>query len=358
MNKKKIAVLPGDGIGEEVMNEALKVLDAVSKKHNIKFEYKKADIGGAAYFKYGTALPEETIKICENSDAILLSAVGDPRLDSLPPEKKVEKVALLGLRKHFDFFANLRPAVLYKPLSPISPLRKDISEKGFDIMIVRELTSGIYFGDKVLKENEAHDVMYYNMTQIKRIAKTAFDIAMKRRKKVTCVDKSNVLSTSILFRNIVTEAKKEYPEIELDYMYIDNAAMQLIKRPFDFDVIVTTNMFGDILSDEAGCISGSLGMLGSASLNEKGFGLYEPAGGSAPKLKGLNIANPIAQILSAAMMLKYSFDMANAFNDIENAVVSVLKEGFRTKDIAVEGSTVISTSEMGSRIAKKIIERG
>ena len=354
METKKIAVLPGDGIGEEVMNEALKVLEKISKKYNINFEYTNADIGGVAYFKHGTSLPKETVEVCEKSDAILLSAVGDPRLDNLPPEEKIELVALLGLRKHFDFFANIRPAVLFKTLAPISPIRSDISKQGFDMLIVRELTSGIYFGEKQLKEDEAHDVMYYHKDQIKRIAKIAFDIAMKRRKKVTCVDKSNVLNSSILFRKYVTKVAKDYPEIELDFLYIDNATMQLIKRPSDFDVIVTTNMFGDILSDEAGCISGSLGMLGSASLNEKGFGMYEPAGGSAPKYKGTNKANPIAQIMSAAMMLKYSFSMDDAFNEIEKAITTVLEKGFRTKDIMVEDSTLVTTSKMGDLICEHI----
>ena len=353
MKEYTVAVLPGDGIGPEVTKEAIKVLDKISEKYEVKFNYNYADIGGVAYYKHGTSLPDKTVKTCESADAILLSAVGDPKLDNLPPDKKVEKVALLGLRKHFDFFANLRPAILYKELSKISPIRSDISQKGFDIMIIRELTSGIYFGEKKLMESEAYDIMSYREGEVRRIAKAAFDIAMKRNKKVTCVDKSNVLSSSILFRKFVTEVGKDYPDVELDYLYIDNATMQIIKRPQDFDVIVTTNMFGDILSDEAGCISGSLGMLGSASLNEKGFGMYEPAGGSAPRLAGKNIANPIAQIMSAAMMLKYSFGMDDAYDDITNAVKEVLKDN-RTYDIMEEGKNQVSTSEMGDLISNKI----
>jgi len=352
--KHNIAIISGDGIGPEVMKEAVKVLDRISKKYNIEFNCTNADAGGIAYDKHGTALPEETIKICENSDAILFGSVGGPKWDNLPPEKKIERVALLGLRKRFNLYANLRPAIVYKPLAKASPLRQDIVGDGFDIMIIRELTGGIYFGKRELNEEDAFDEMKYTKEEVVRVAKTAFEIAMKRNKKVTCVDKSNVLSSSILFRKFVTEVSKEYPQVYLDFLYIDNATMQIIKNPQEFDVMVTTNMFGDILSDEAAMLTGSIGMLASASLNEKSFGMYEPAGGTAPDIAGKNIANPIAQILSAAMMLKYSFNLIEASDDIEKAVNKVLEDGYRTGDIMEEGMKKITTSEMGTLIADNI----
>ncbi len=353
MSSYRIAVLPGDGIGPEVMQEAIKVLEAVSKKYKVKFEYARADVGGIAYGKHKITLPKETIKICENSDAILFGSVGGPKWDSLPREKSVEK-GLLDLRKHFDFFANLRPAVVHKSLRKISPLREDIVKGGFDILIVRELSGDAYFGKKITEEDFASDEMIYKKHEVERIAKVAFEIALKRKKKVTCIDKSNVLASSVFFRKIVTEVSKKYPGVMLDYLYVDNAAAKIIKKPFELDVIVTTNMFGDILSDEAAAASGSIGMLASASLNEKGFAMYEPGGGSAPHLAGKNKANPIAQILSAAMMLRHSFKMEKAAADIENAIKTVLEEKKRTYDIMEEGAAEVGTKEMGDLIANKI----
>jgi len=354
MKNYKIAVIQGDGIGPEIMKEAIKVLDKASKKYDLKLQYQYADAGGIAYDKLGTALPSQTIKTCEKSDAILFGSVGGPKWDSLPPEEKIEKVALLGLRKHFDLFANLRPAVVYRPLAKASPLRQDIVGNGFDILIIRELTGGIYFGKKVLEENFASDEMTYKKEEVERVARVAFEAALKRNKKVTCVDKSNVLSSSILFRKYVAKTAKNYPKVKLDYLYIDNATMQLIKRPRDFDVIVTTNMFGDILSDQAAMLTGSIGMLASASLNDKGFGLYEPAGGTAPDIAGKNIANPIAQILSGAMMLKHSFGLEDESKAIENAVIKVLKKDYRTADIMETGKNKVSTAGMGTLIADNI----
>ena len=354
MKNYKIAVIQGDGIGPEIMKEAIKVLDKASKKYDLKLQYQYADAGGIAYDKLGTALPSQTITTCEKSDAILFGSVGGPKWDSLPPEEKIEKVALLGLRKHFDLFANLRPAVVYRPLAKASPLRQDIVGNGFDILIIRELTGGIYFGKKVLEENFASDEMTYKKEEVERVARVAFEAALKRNKKVTCVDKSNVLSSSILFRKYVAKTAKNYPKVKLDYLYIDNATMQLIKRPRDFDVIVTTNMFGDILSDQAAMLTGSIGMLASASLNDKGFGLYEPAGGTAPDIAGKNIANPIAQILSGAMMLKHSFGLEDESKAIENAVIKVLKKDYRTADIMETGKNKVSTAGMGTLIADNI----
>jgi len=353
MKTYKIAVLEGDGIGPEVMKEAIKILDKVSEKFNLKFEYNYADFGGVAYDKHKNAFPEETKKICEKSDAILFGSIGGPKWDSLPKEEKVE-TALLRLRKHFDFFANLRPAYCYKPLVNASPLRPDIIGDGFDIMIVRELSSGIYFGKHLLEENKATDEMSYSKKEIERVVKVAFEVAQKRNKKVALVDKANVLSCSILFRKTFDDVSKQYPDIATEHLYVDNASIQLIKRPRDFDVIVTGNMFGDILSDEAAILTGSLGLLPSASLNEKGFGMYEPAGGSAPDIAGKGVANPIAQILSAAMMLKYSFNEIEAGHAIESTMIKVLEEGYRTADIMEKGKKQIKTAEMGTLIAEKI----
>ena len=351
MNPKKIAVLSGDGIGPEVMKEAVKVLDAASHKHSLNFHYKYADVGGVAYDKYGTALPEKTLGICRNSDAVLFGSVGGSKWDFLPSEKKIERNSILALRKYFGFFANLRPAMLYPELIGSCPL-KNPGNDGFDIMIVRELSGDAYFGQSILQDEFASDEMKYTKEQCIRIAKAAFEIAMKRKRHLTCVDKSNVLSSSILFRKSVQEASKEYPKVSLDFMYVDNAAMQLIKKPNEFDVIVTTNLFGDILSDEAAMLTGSIGMLASASINEKGFGLYEPAGGTAPDIAGKGIANPIAQILSAALMLRHSFAMEDAAKSIENAVRKTLKGGFRTKDIMEKGMKEVNTEKMGQLIAE------
>ncbi|MBI5388784.1 3-isopropylmalate dehydrogenase [Candidatus Woesearchaeota archaeon] len=348
---KKIAVLSGDGIGPEVMREALKVLSAAEKKYNLSFSYAYADVGGIAFDKHNTALPQETITICEEADAVLFGSVGGPKWDHLPVEQKIERVALLGLRKYFGFFANLRPAVVLKPLCSISPLRGEIVKEGFNFLIVRELTGDAYFGKKYSDANQASDEMLYTRLEVERIARVAFETARKRKKKVTCVDKANVLTSSIFFRKIVMETALQFPDVVLDFIYIDNATMQIIARPQSFDVIVTTNLFGDILSDEAAQLTGSIGLAPSASLNEKGFGLYEPMGGSAPDIAGKNIANPIAQILSAALMLRYSFAQEKAAQAIEGAVLRVLEQGYRTKDIMQKGCKEVGTKEMGTLIA-------
>ena len=324
----KIAVLSGDGIGPEVMAEARKVLDTICKKYNHTFEFNEGYIGGIAYDKTGTPLPEETVKLCENSNAILFGSVGGPKWENLPPEKQPERGALLPLRKHFKLFANLRPVKIFPSLTHASSLKHELVKDGIDIIFFRELTGGIYFGQpkKITEDGKsAVDTMAYSEDEIKRIAVKAFEAARMRNKKVCSVDKANVLMTSILWRNVVTELhQKEYSDIELTHMFVDNAAMQLVHYPAQFDVILTENMFGDILSDEAAMLSGSLGMLPSASINESGFGLYEPIGGSAPDIAGQGIANPIAQILSSALMLRYSFNLDKEAKVIENAVAETL----------------------------------
>ncbi len=353
----KIAVLPGDGIGPEVMKEAIKVLNRISEKYNKSFEYQFADVGGIAIDNHGTPLPESTIKICENANAILFGSVGGPKWENLPPEQQPERGALLPLRKHFNLFANIRPTKVFEPLKEACSLKDEFLQGGLDIVIFRELTGGIYFGQpKKMNEDSAIDTMSYSVSEIERIARLAFEAARLRDKKVTSVDKANVLMTSVLWRNTVTALhEKEYSDVTLNHMYVDNAAMQLVRFPSQFDVILTENMFGDILSDEAAMLSGSLGMLPSASLNEKGFGLYEPIGGTAPDIAGKNIANPIAQILSAAMMLRYSFNMDDAATDIENAIEKMLDEGYRTGDINYGKNTkLISTSEVGDLIIENI----
>ena len=308
----KIAVLSGDGIGPEIMEEAIKVLNAVGKKHNLDFEFNKALIGGCAYDEHGVPLPQETIDVCKNSDAVMLGAVGDWKYDKLPPEVRPEK-ALLGIRKALNLFANLRPAIVYDELTSSSPLKAEIVS-GVDIMIVRELTGDVYFGtprgiDEIDGEKVGYNNMVYKESEIERIAHVAFQTAMKRNKKLCSVDKANVLDVSRLWREVMERVAKNYPEVELSHMYVDNAAMQLIRAPKQFDVIVTGNIFGDILSDEASMLAGSLGMLPSASLSDSKIGMYEPIHGSAPDLRGQNVVNPIATILSAAMMLKYSFNL-------------------------------------------------
>lgn len=358
MQTYNVAVLSGDGIGPEIMAEAIKVLDVVQQKYNFKLNYRTFDVGGIAIDNHGTPLPAETIKGCEESDAILFGSVGGPKWEHLPPNQQPERGALLPLRKHFALFCNLRPATLYKGLEKFCPLRADIAAKGFDMVTVRELTGGIYFGQPKGREGEganekAYDTEVYHRYEIERIAKVAFETAMKRNKHVTSVDKANVLISSILWREVVVDVAKNYPEVKLDHIYIDNATMQLIKQPEFFDVLLCSNIFGDIVSDECAMITGSMGMLPSASLNESGFGLYEPAGGSAPDIAGKGIANPIAQILSAAMMLRHSFDLNDAANAIENAVKKVLAEGHRTADLADENQP-ISTAEMGTLIANAI----
>ncbi|MGA1862192.1 3-isopropylmalate dehydrogenase [Deferribacter thermophilus] len=356
----KIAVLPGDGIGPEVMKQALKVLDKVSKKFGIQLEYEFADVGGIAIDKYDTPLPEHTLKVCENSDAILFGSVGGPKWENLPPEKQPERGALLPLRKHFNLFANIRPVKVFKPLKDACSLKNELISEGIDIVIFRELTSGIYFGQpKYISEDKTYavDTMKYHIDEISRIAHLAFEAAKIRNKKVTSVDKANVLMSSVLWRETVSKIHNEfYPDIELQHMYVDNAAMQLVRNPNQFDVILTGNMFGDILSDEAAMLSGSLGMLASASINESGFGLYEPIGGTAPDIAGKNIANPIAQILSAAYMLRYSIKNDAAATAIENAIEKVLNEGYRTADIFTnkEYEKKVNTDEMGDLICENI----
>ncbi len=349
----KVAVLPGDGIGPEVMAEALKVLRVISRKHGIKFVFHEADVGGVAIDRYGAALPASTLELCGFSDAVLLGSVGGPKWESLPPERQPERAALLPLRKELGLFANLRPALLFDGLISISPLKKELVENGLDILIVRELTGDIYFGQpKGLEEDRAFDTMVYTREEVIRIARKAFSLAGKRRKKVTSIDKANVLSSMVFWRGIVQKISRDYPHIILDHMYVDNAAMQLIKNPQQFDVMLCPNMFGDILSDEAAMITGSLGMLPSASLRADDFGLYEPAGGSAPDIAGKGIANPVAQILSAALMLNYSFNHPEASEDIFRAVKEVLARGYRTADIFTPGGALVGTSEMGDLVAR------
>ncbi len=355
----KIAVLPGDGIGPEVMAEAIKVLDAVKDKYGFEIEYEHGDVGGAGIDNQGKALPETTLKTCEAADAILFGSVGGPKWENLPPNEQPERGALLPLRKHFGLFCNYRPTKLFKALSASSPLRADISEKGFDILCVRELTGGIYFGqpkgrDGEGQEEKAWDTMVYSRGEIERIARWAFEAARLRGKKVTSVDKANVLTTMVLWREVVIEIAKEYPDVELNHIYVDNATMQLVKDPSQFDVLLCGNMFGDIISDECAMITGSMGLLASASLNESSFGLYEPAGGSAPDIAGKGIANPIAQIISVAMMLRYSLKQEDAAKDIENAIEAVLEEGARTIDLVRDPSESINTAAMGDLIVAKI----
>ena len=356
---QNVAVLAGDGIGPEIMREALRVLDAVQGKFGFDLKFTEADVGGAAIDKQGEALPPETLKICEASDAILFGSVGGPKWESLPPEKQPERAALLPLRKHFDLFCNLRPARIFPALAAASPLAPHVVGDGFDILCVRELTSGIYFGQPKGREGEgddecAFDTLRYNRSEIRRIARMAFEAAGTRRGKVTSIDKANVLTTMVFWREVVEEVAKEYPDIELNHMYIDNAAMQVVRNPRQFDVMLCGNMFGDIISDECAMITGSMGMLASASLNAQHFGLYEPAGGSAPDIAGQGIANPIAQILSAAMMLKYSLGQPEAATAIQDAISTTLDDGIYTGDIAPRGAKTVSTEEMGEAIVSRI----
>jgi len=354
-----IAVLAGDGIGPEVMAQANKVLDAIEKKFGFSVTRKAFDIGGAAIDKHGMPLPQETLAGCEESDAILFGSVGGPKWTDLPPDLQPERGSLLPLRKHFQLFCNLRPAQIHAGLENLSPLRADISKKGFDIVVTRELTGGIYFGQPKGREGEgpqekAFDTEVYHRYEIERIAKIAFESAMLRRKKVVSVDKANVLQSSILWREVVTEMGKNYPEVELEHMYIDNATMQVVKDPSQFDIMLCSNIFGDIISDECAMVTGSMGMLPSASLNDSNFGLFEPAGGSAPDIAGKNIANPVAQILSAALMLRYSLGEEEAAQAIEAAVAKALAKGEVTSDLVTEGQASLSTSEMGDKIASYI----
>lgn len=353
--KMKIALVPGDGIGPDIVKEAVAVLEKVGKVFNHSFTFSTVLAGGAALDKFNLPLPEESLDVCKASDAVLLGAVGGPKWDTLPSNLRPEK-ALLGLRGGLGLFCNLRPALLYHQLKSACPLKDELINGGLDIMVVRELTGGIYFGDRGTAEdgNSAWDTMSYSREEIERIAKKAFEIAMKRNKKLTSVDKANILNSSQLWRKVVNEMATTYPEVEVKHLYVDNASMQLVRNPKQFDVIVTENMFGDILSDEASMITGSIGMLPSASLRSDNFGLYEPIHGSAPDIAGLNIANPIATILSCAMMLRYTFNLQAEAFAIEKAVSVVLDKGFRTPDIYTEGCTKVGTKEMGELIQKEI----
>ena len=357
MKQYKIGLLRGDGIGPEIVDSAVRVLEAVGKKYDISFAFTPYLIGGAAIDSCGEPLPKETIHGCLASDSVLLGAVGGPKWDTLPGHLRPEK-ALLGIRAAMGLFTNLRPAKLYPALKDECPLRADIVENGFDIMIVRELTGGIYFGERGYREGkygeEAFDTEAYSRMEIERIARVAFETARKRRKKLTSIDKANVLETSRLWRKIVHEIAAEYPDVELSDMLVDNAAMQLVRNPSQFDVIVTSNMFGDILSDEASQITGSIGMLPSASLSGGSRGLYEPIHGSAPDIAGQNKANPIATILSAAMMLLYAFNETEASEAIVSAVDKVLSEGYRTADLARGGACALSTTEMTDKIIERL----
>ena len=364
MKTFRIAVLPGDGIGPEVMAEARRVLAAVESKFELRFELTEARVGGAAIDADGRALPDATIRICEESDAILFGSVGGPKWESLPPSEQPERAALLPIRKHFGLFANLRPAVCFPQLTHASPIRPDLVEGGFDVLCVRELTGGLYFGQpketrEVGGDTVAIDTMVYKKSEIERIAHVAFLAAQGRRRQLTSIDKANVLENSVLWRRTVNEIAPQYPDVKVSHLYVDNAAMQLIKNPRGFDVILAENLFGDILSDEMAMITGSLGMLPSASLGVKEtaagrFGLFEPSGGTAPDIAGRGIANPIAQILSAGMMLRYSLGKPDAADRIEAAVRSVIDAGLRTGDIWSEGTSRVGTQEMGEAIAAAI----
>ena len=359
--KYNIAVIPGDGIGPEIVTEAKKVLDKVASVYGHEFDYEELLMGGCSIDAYGEPLTDETLERARKSDSILLGSVGGRvGVDSwynLPPDKRPE-AGLLKIRKGLGLFCNLRPAVLFEELSGACPLKDEIVEGGFNFIFARELTGGLYFGDRYTKEIDgvmtAVDTLKYDENEIRRIAVSAFDIAMKRNKKVCSVDKANVLDSSRLWSKVVREVAKDYPEVELTEMLVDACAMQIVRDPKQFDVILTENMFGDILSDEASMVSGSLGMLSSASLGEGTFGMYEPSHGSAPDIAGQNKANPIATILSAAMMLRYSFDLQKEADAVENAVKAVLKKGLRTVDIMDEGKTMLGTKEMGDAIAAEI----
>jgi len=356
----KIGVIKGDGIGPEIVTEAMKVLDKAGEVYGFDCSYEQLLLGGASIDVHGVPLTDETVAKAKACDAVLMGSIGDAKTSpwyKLEPSKRPE-AGLLKIRKELNLFANLRPAVLYNELKGACPLKEEITEGGFDLMIMRELTGGLYFGERKTEEVDgvmtAFDSLTYNEDEIRRIAIRAFDIAMKRRKKVTSVDKANVLDSSRLWRKVVEEVAKDYPEVTLEHMLVDNCAMQLVRDPKQFDVILTENMFGDILSDEASMVTGSIGMLASASLNETRFGLYEPSGGSAPDIARQGIANPIATILSAAMMLRFSLDQDKAADAIEAAVSQVLKDGYRTGDIMSDGCTKVGTARMGDLICERI----
>lgn len=354
----RVAVLAGDGIGPEVMEQALRVLKSVQDRHGFSLQLASADVGGCAIDRHGEALPAATLKACEGAQAILFGSVGGPAWETLPPEKQPERAALLPLRKHFNLFCNLRPAKVYKPLASACPLRPDIVKDGFDILVVRELTGGIYFAKRSGSKGRegagaaerAWDTKEYTRAEIERIAHKAFQAARLRRKMVASVDKANVLTSMVFWREVVVEVSKQYPDVKVSHIYVDNAAMQLVKNPHQFDVMLCGNMFGDIISDECAMLTGSMGLLPSASLSESGFGLFEPAGGSAPDIAGKGIANPIAQILSAALMLRYAFQEESAAQSIENAVSAVISRGLRTADIASPGQPSVGTAAFGDAV--------
>ncbi len=353
----KIAVLAGDGIGREVVPEAVITLQTLAKKFNLSFEFNEGLISEDAYEKYGHPLPQQTLDLCHQSDAVLLGAVGSPKMDQLAPELRPERAALLPLRKELGLFANLRPIQVFPTLSAASTLKPEVVD-GIDIVFFRELTGGLYFGPKkrtTLADGteEAIDTLVYNTNEIKRIVHLAFQAAQKRRKKLTSVDKANVLESSRLWRETVIQIAAEYPDVELSHQYVDNCAMQLVRYPSQFDVVVTENMFGDILTDQASMLTGSLGMLSSASLGGK-IALYEPAHGSAPDIAGQNLANPLATILSTALMLRYSFNLEEAAQTIEKAVRQVLDEGYRTADLMAEGCQKVGTKEMGALVRERL----
>jgi len=357
----KITCIPGDGIGPEIVAEAKKVLDAVAEKYGHDMQYTDILMGGASIDVHGVPLTDEAVKTAKSADAVLMGSIGGDTTTSpwykLPPNLRPE-AGLLGIRKALNLFANLRPAVLYEELAQACPLKQEISENGFDMLIMRELTGGLYFGErKTVEENgvrKAIDTLTYDENEIRRIAVKGFDIARKRRKKVTSVDKANVLDSSRLWRAVVEEVAKDYPDVTLEHMLVDNCAMQVVKDPAQFDVILTENMFGDILSDEASMVTGSIGMLASASLNDTKFGLYEPSHGSAPDIAGKDMANPIATILSASMMLRYSFDLDKEADAIDGAVKQVLRDGYRTGDIMSQGCEKVGCKKMGDLIVERI----
>ena len=355
--KYKVAVIKGDGIGPEIVNEAIRVLDAVGKKYSHEFEYRPVLMGGCAIDETGVPLPDKTVKVCKESDAVLLGAVGGPKWDTLPGHLRPEK-GLLGIRSALGLYANLRPAVLFDSLKEACPLKSEGIKDGIDLIFVRELTGGIYFGERGRRESEqgeeAFDTECYATAEIERIGRTAFKAAVKRRRMLTSVDKANVLESSRLWREVMHRLSKEYPQVQVEDMLVDNAAMQLVRNPSHFDVVVTSNMFGDILSDEASMVTGSIGMLPSASLGSGSLGLYEPIHGSAPDIAGKKVANPLATILSAAMMLRYSFGLEEEAQAVERAVHAVLQKGYRTPDIASKGDQLVSTEEMGSAVAGQI----
>lgn len=357
--KKRIAVLPGDGIGKEIAKGAVEVLQAVGERFGHQFYFTYGTIGGEAIDTFGTPLPDDTLDLCKNSDAVLLGAVGGPKWDDLPSHMRPER-GLLKIRKDLNLYANLRPTYYYESLADNSPLRKEIID-GVDMLMVRELTGGLYFGKPSERkqqdgEDAVVDTLFYQRKEMERVIKLAFELAKKRRKKVTSVDKANVLESSRMWREVANEVAKAYPDVALEHMLVDNAAMQMVKNPKQFDVIVTENMFGDILSDEASVLTGSLGMLASASISEDGPYLFEPIHGSAPDIAGKNAANPLAMILSAAMMLRFSFGMEEEADAIESAVNQVLDAGFRTRDIAAGGKPALSTTEMIEEVKAMLLD--